>query len=266
ELQERVGNFVAAWAAAFVLVAGVIIALGFYHRWILPQPASDVARNEKSAGQFFSDFVQTFVQFFRKPKIAVLIAFILLYRFGEAQLLSVANLFLLDPHNNGGLGLTDKEYGKIYGIIGVTALLCGGLLGGFLISRNGLKFWLWPMLFAIHLPDAVFIWLAYTQPQNLHVIGAAVAVEQLGYGFGFTAFMLYLIYIARGEHATAHYAICTGFMALGLRLPGAWSGWLQEHIGYQHFFIWVILATIPSFIVALFIPLDAEFGKRTKTN
>jgi len=130
------------------------------------------------------------------------------------------------------------------------------------VARHGLKFWLWPMLLAIHLPDAVFIWLAHAQPQNLSVIGAGVAVEQFGYGFGFTAFMLYMIYIARGQHATAHYAICTGFMALGMMLPGMWSGWLQEHIGYPHFFVWVLLATIPSFIVAMRIPLDAEFGKR----
>lgn len=266
KLQERVGSFVAAWAAAFFLMAIILVALGIYHRLILPGPAGDVARKEKSIGQFFSDFAQTFVQFFSKPKIGVLIAFILLYRFGEAQLLSVANFFLLDPRDKGGLGLTDSEYGWIYGTVGVTALLCGGLLGGFFVSRNGLKFWLWPMLLAIHLPDAVFIWLAYSQPQNLHVIGTAIAIEQFGYGFGFTAFMLYLIYIARGEHATAHYAICTGLMALGLRLPGAWSGWLQEHLGYLHFFMWVIFATIPSFAVALFIPLDAEFGKRGRPN
>jgi PAT family beta-lactamase induction signal transducer AmpG len=119
------------------------------------------------------------------------------------------------------------------------------------------------MLLAIHLPDAVFIWLAYVQPQSLFAIGAGVAVEQFGYGFGFTAFMLYMIRIARGEHQTAHYAICTGFMALGVMLPGMWSGWLQERLGYPHFFVWVILATIPSFLVAMKIPLDAEFGKKS---
>jgi PAT family beta-lactamase induction signal transducer AmpG len=127
--------------------------------------------------------------------------------------------------------------------------MLGGLLGGFVVARHGLKFWLWPMLLAIHLPDAVFIWLAYTQPENIFAIGAGVAIEQFGYGFGFTAFMLYMIYIARGEHQTAHYAICTGFMALGMMLPGMWSGWLQEHLGYPHFFVWVLLATIPSFIL-----------------
>jgi PAT family beta-lactamase induction signal transducer AmpG len=266
KLQERTGSFTTAWAAAYFLMAGIILALGIYHRLILPRLANDIARRGKTSGHFSKDFAQTFIVFFRKPKISVLIAFILLYRLGEAQLLGVVKLFLLDPYLKGGLALTDSEYGWIYGTIGVTALLCGGLLGGFFVSRYGLKFWLWPMLLAIHLPDAVFIWLAYAQPQNLFAIGAGVAVEQFGYGFGFTAFMLYLIYISRGEHATAHYAICTGLMALGLNLPMAWSGWLQEFLGYKHFFVWVILATIPSFIVAMKIPLDAEFGKRTRAN
>ena len=162
----------------------------------------------------------------------------------------------------GGLGLTDEQVGLVYGTVGIIALMLGGLLGGFVVARHGLKFWLWPMLLAIHLPDAVFVWLAYAQPENFSAIGAGVAIEQFGYGFGFTAFMLYMIYIARGEHQTAHYAICTGFMALGMMLPGMWSGWLQEHLGYPHFFVWVLLATIPSFIVALRIPLEAEFGKR----
>ncbi len=149
------------------------------------------------------------------------------------------------------------------GLTPLSALLLGGLLGGFVMSRQGLKFWLWPMLLTIHLPDTVFIWLAYARPQRLSVIGAGVAVEQFGYGFSFTAFMLYMIYLARGEHRTAHYAICTGFMALGMMIPGLWSGWLQEQVGYPHFFVWVILATIPSFIVAARIPLDTDFGRKT---
>jgi PAT family beta-lactamase induction signal transducer AmpG len=153
--------------------------------------------------------------------------------------------------------------GLAYGTAGIIALLLGGLLGGFVVARRGLKFWLWPMLLAIHLPDAVFIWLACAQPENLFAIGACVAIEQFGYGFGFTAFMLYMIYIARGEHSTAHYAICTGFMALGMMLPGMWSGWLQQCLGYPRFFIWVILATIPSFLIVMRIPLDYDFGKRS---
>ena len=262
EIQQRTGSFATAWMLAFVLAAGMLLALGIYHRRLLPRPADDLAGRAVSAEKFSASFVETFVAFFQKPKIITLLAFILLYRLGEAQLLPVAKLFLLDPRANGGLALTDAQFGWIYGTFGVSALLIGGLLGGFVVSRRGLKFWLWPMLLAIHLPDAVFIWLASAQPQNLFAIGAGVAVEQFGYGFGVTAFMLYLIRIARGPHATAHYALCTGFMALGMMLPGLGSGWLQEQLGYKLFFVWVILATIPSFLVAMKIPLEPEFGKR----
>ena len=254
------GSYATAWLLAFALVAFALTMLGFYHRRSLPQPPADipvpVIREDKLGAS------STFTSFFQKPKIFTMLLFVLLYRFGEAQLLPVAKLFLLDPRSRGGLGLTDGQYGWIYGTFGVGALLAGGLLGGFMVSRQGLKFWLWPMLLAIHLPDVVFIWLAAVQPQNVFVIGAGVAVEQFGYGFGFTGFMLYLIYLARGPHSTAHYALGTGFMALGMTLPGLWSGWLQSQLGYPWFFIWVILATIPSFVVALKIPLEAEFGKR----
>ena len=259
ELQKRTGSFITAWSTALALVAGTIFTLGIYHRAALPKPEED---RPGSPGNFSGNFLETFAGFFRKPKIAALLAFLLLYRLGEAQLVKMAQPFLLDSRSAGGLGLDDTQMGLIYGTIGVGALMLGGILGGFVVARNGLKFWLWPMLLAIHLPDAVFIWLAYAQPENLFAIGAGVAVEQFGYGFGFTAFMLYMIYIVRGEHRTAHYAICSSFMALGMMLPGRWSGQLQEMLGYPHFFVWVILATIPSFIVVLFLPLDAEFGKR----
>ncbi len=217
-------------------------------------------------GNFLDEFLKTFAAFFQKPKILPLLLFLLLYRLGEAQLVKIIPLFLHTPVAAGGLGLALKSISVIYGTAGNIAFMAGALLGGFVVARHGLKFWLWPMLLAIHLPDAVFIWLAYLQPADLSVIGVGVTVEQFGYGFGFTAMLLYMIYIARGEHRTAHYAICTGFMALGIMVPGMWSGWLQEQLGYPHFFVWVILATIPSFIAALFIPLDAEFGKRAKTS
>jgi PAT family beta-lactamase induction signal transducer AmpG len=263
KIHERTGSFTTAWTLVFVLVAGIFLLFSLYHRGVLPRPAGDAAGGAAAREKFAENFAGTFAAFFRKPQTGTLIAFLLLYRFGEAQLLTVAKFFLLDPRDRGGLALSDDQYGWIYGYIGVGALLVGGLLGGYVVSRQGLKFWLWPMLLTIHLPDAVFIWLAYAQPESLMAIGAGVAVEQFGYGFGFTAFMLYMIYIARGEHATAHYAICTGFMALGMMLPGMWSGWLQQHLGYPHFFIWVILATIPSFMVAQLIPLDSNFGKKT---
>jgi MFS transporter, PAT family, beta-lactamase induction signal transducer AmpG len=262
KIHDRTGSFTTAWMLVFALVAGIFLLFSLYHGWMLPRPACDVPGNPNMRDKFAENFLNTFAAFFRKPQIGTLIAFLLLYRFGEAQLLNVAKFFLLDPRDKGGLALSDDQFGWIYGHIGVGALLVGGLLGGFVVSRQGLKFWLWPMLLAIHLPDAVFIWLAHAQPESLFTIGTGVAIEQFGYGFGFTAFMLYMIYIARGEHRTAYYAICTGFMALGMMIPSMWSGWLQERIGYPHFFVWVLLATIPSFIVAARIPLDAEFGKR----
>jgi len=258
------GSFALAWSTAFALGAGIFLCLGVYHRLVLPKPAFDQPGMAGPAKNFIAEFFKTFGAFFRKPKIVVLLLFLLLYRLGEAQLVKMVQPFLLDPREQGGLGLTDDQVGLAYGTAGIIALMLGGLLSGFVVARHGLKFWLWPMLLAIHLPDAVFVWLAYTQPENVFAIGAGVAIEQFGYGFGFTAFMLYMIYIARGEHATAHYAICTGFMALGMMLPGMWSGWVQEHLGYQHFFVWVLLATIPSFIVALRIPLEAEFGRHNR--
>ncbi|HTX22241.1 MAG TPA: MFS transporter [Candidatus Aquilonibacter sp.] len=265
KLVKQTSNPTFAWSTAFVLAAAIFFCLGAYHRFVLPRPPLD--RPKISPAENFTDeFWKTFVAFFQKPKIILLLLFLLLYRLGEAQLIKIIPIFLHAPLTNGGLGLDDEKISAIYGTSGVIAFMCGALLGGFVIARRGLKFWLWPMLLAIHLPDAVFIWLAFAQPQSQVAIGAGVAVEQFGYGFGFTAFMLYMIYIARGEHRTAHYAICTGFMALGMMLPGMWSGWLQEKIGYANFFVWVILATIPSFLVAMKIPLDAEFGKRTRAN
>ncbi|MFM2296185.1 MAG: hypothetical protein RLZZ350_2598 [Verrucomicrobiota bacterium] len=257
KMHARTGSFATAWLLAFALAAAVIFALAFYHRAQLPYPVADAPKlpQKKSEG--------TFTEFFRKPKIVAMLAFVLLYRLGEAQLLPVAKLFLIESRGKGGLGLSNEQFGWIYGTVGLCALLVGGLLGGYAVSRRGLKFWLWPMLLAIHLPDAVFIWLAYARPENLFAIGAGVAAEQFGYGFGFTAFMLYLIRMARGPHATAHYALCTAFMAAGMTLPGMWSGWLQAQLGYPHFFVCVVLATIPSFVAARLIPLEPEFGRKT---
>jgi PAT family beta-lactamase induction signal transducer AmpG len=262
KIKTRTGNFQSAWMVSFAVAAGLFVVLSVYHRFVLPRPANDRPGGAGSPAQFLGIFFATFAGFFKKPRITMPLLFLLVYRLGEAQLVKMVQPFLLDPRAQGGLGLNNNQLGLIYGTAGVAAMLLGGLLGGFVVARHGLKFWLWPMLLAIHLPDVVFIWLAYARPENLFAIGAGVAVEQFGYGFGFTAFMLYMIYIARGEHQTAHYAICTGFMALGMMVPGMWSGWLQEQIGYPHFFTWVLLATIPSFLVALRIPLEAEFGKR----
>lgn len=256
------GNPARAWMLAFGGMAVLFWIFGVYHRWILPQPPADKPGNAGSIGRFWSEFGLTFRSFFEKDGIVTLLAFLLFYRFAEAQLLPMVQTFLIDPRAEGGLGLDKEHFGIIYGTVGVIALMLGGLLGGFIVSQFGLKRCLWPMVFVMHLPDAVFVYLAYALPTNLVLIGSCVAAEQFGYGFGFTAYMLYMIRIARGSHQTAHYAICTGFMALGLMLPSMWSGALQEKLGYPHFFVWVMLATIPGFIVTALIPLERDFGKR----
>ena len=258
----RSGNIAFSWTITFFVLTALMVVFGIWHKFILPRPARDQPGEAHNIGAFIKEFFKTFGSFFAKERIGILLGFLLLYRFGESQLMKMVVPFLLDAREVGGLGLTTGQVGWVYGTMGILGLTCGGLLGGMMASRHGLKAWLWPMVCIIHIPDAIFIYLAYAQPDNLMLISAAVAVEQFGYGFGFTAYMLYMIYIARGKHQTAHYAICTGFMALGMMIPGMWSGWLQELIGYQHFFVWVILATIPSFIVVLLIPLDKEFGKK----
>jgi PAT family beta-lactamase induction signal transducer AmpG len=261
-LQTRTGDAKLAWSVVMATLAVAFLGFGLWHRLVLPRPEVDRPGDAREIPHFIREFLRTFGSFFTKPRIGVLMSFLLLYRLGEAQLVKMAPPFLLDQRAQGGLGLSTTEVGFIYGTVGIIALSLGGILGGWVIARHGLKAWLWPMLFAIHLPDAVFIYLASAQPTHLLLIQACVAVEQFGYGFGFTAYLMYMIYIARGPHRTAHYAICTGFMALGMMLPGMWSGWLQDHIGYRQFFTVVILATVPSFLVAIWIPLEAEFGKK----
>jgi PAT family beta-lactamase induction signal transducer AmpG len=262
EIKEHTGSETHAWTLAFAGMAAFFGCLGAYHGFILPRPAKDKPGEAGSLKRFFAEFFRTFGAFFQKSKIVILLAFLLLYRFGEAQLLPIAKLFLLRARNEGGLGLTEQQFSIAYGTVGTIALSAGGIIGGILVWRHGLRAWIWPMLLVMHLPDAVFIYLSYARPENLHLISGCIAFEQFGYGFGFTAYMLYMIYIARGQHSTAHYAICTGFMALGLMLPGMWSGELQKFLGYQHFFIWVMLATIPGFIVTALIPLNREFGRK----
>jgi PAT family beta-lactamase induction signal transducer AmpG len=193
-----------------------------------------------------------------------ILAFLLLYQLAEAHLLKLVSPFLLDSHAAGGLGLRTQVVGIAYGTVGVIALTLGGLLGGWVISIGGLKRLLWPLMIAMHLPDLVFVGLAAAQPESLWLITTALAVEQFGYGFGFTAYMVYMLMVAgEGEHQTAHYAICTGFMALGMMLPGMVAGWLQSRLGYLGFFSWVCVATLPSFVAAAFIRIDEGFGRRS---
>lgn len=250
-----------AWSITFLVASSLFLLLAAWHSRSLPKPAADVNVEQTSTASLLRDTAATFVAFFRKPQIGIVLAFFLLYRFAEAQLSRMAAPFLLDPPAAGGLGLSTADVGVALGITGVVMLLVGGLSGGFLAARNGLRHWLPWMVIAMNLPNAVYVALAYAEPGSLVLVNFAIAVEQFGYGFGFTAFSLYMLYVADGPQRTSHFAICTGFMALGMMLPGMMSGWLQEQLGYQSFFTWVLLATIPSFLVARLIPLDAEFGK-----
>lgn len=260
ELQERSGSMVFAWSVVFWVLALMFAAMALYHLLLLPRPASDTAHRVQ--GNPVAEFLGVFVEFFRKPGILVVLGFLLLYRFPEAQLLKLASPFLLDPLAAGGLGLSTKEVGIAYGTVGLTALTLGGLAGGWVISRVGLKRALWPLILAMHVPNLVFLALALWHPHSLWIVSSALAVEQFGYGLGFTAYLMYMILVAEGPHKTAHYAICTGFMALGMMLPGMWSGWLQDQIGYPMFFAWVLISTIPSFAMAALIKVPADFGKR----
>lgn len=253
-----------AWSITFYLMAGLFLAITVYHRFILPHPAADVKRKGLSPQKLLQDFILTFVTFFKKKNIGLMFAFLLTYRLGESQLAKIASPFLLDSADKGGLGISTASVGIIYGTIGVIALLIGGIISGFLVSRDGFKKWIIPMALAINLPDILYVWMAAATPDSLWLIASCVAIEQLGYGFGFTAYMLYLIYISDGEHKTAHYAIGTGFMALGMMLPGMPAGWIQETIGYTNFFIWVCICTLPGILVSWMIrnKLDDSFGKK----
>ena len=261
----RAGNIPLSWMITFFCMAGLFALFSIYHYFLLPFPSTDVPRKSESLQSFFKDFGNTFLLFFKKDKIGISLAFLLLYRLGESQLVKLASPFLLDAQETGGLGLTTGQVGFIYGTVGMLMLTLGGLLGGFLAAKHGLKKWIIWMAIAINLPDLVYIYLAHTQTANFFMINLCVGIEQFGYGFGFTAYMLYMIFISEGEFKTAHFAITTGFMALGMMIPGMVSGWIQELIGYPNFFIWVLITTIPGIILVKFLPIDPGFGKKKES-
>lgn len=263
-LQERTGSMQTAWSIVFGVLSLLFVLMALYHRHALPRPSADVpGQGQAQGGALVRDFVGVFRAFFARPGIAAVLGFLLLYRFPEAQLLKLATPFLLDSTAQGGLALSTKDVGIAYGTVGLTALTLGGLLGGWVISKVGLKRALWPLILLMHVPNAVFVALAMYQPQDLWTVSTALAVEQFGYGLGFTAYLMYMILVSQGPHKTAHYAICTGFMALGMMLPGMWSGWLQQQLGYLPFFGWVLLATLPSLAMAALVRIPADFGKES---
>ena len=262
KLAHHFGNNTIAWSATFITTAAIMAFLFIYHRKALPKPEKDISRKVKNVSEIFSSFGDIIKSYFTKPGITNTILFLLLFRFPEAQLGKIGKLFLMDSAEVGGLALSLGDIGFVNGVIGIIGLIAGGIAGGICISRKGLKYWLWPMVVAISLPDIVYVYMSMALPNDITIISSCIFIEQLGYGFGFTAYTLYMIYFAQGKYPTAHFAISTAFMSLGMMLPGMISGKIQEWLGYEYFFIWVMICTIVTFCVSALIKIDTQFGKK----
>ncbi len=262
-LEHKYGDNTKAWSYTMIAVGLLMVFITLYNFIFTPKTEINAIENNKEA-HHNQNFLTVFASFFKKKQIGLVLAFILVFRLGESQLLKMLSPFLLDAKEVGGMGLDTEAVGIIYGTFGVGALTLGGILGGIAISKQGLTKWMFPMFLAMHLPIIGFILLAFFHPTSIYYIYAVVILEQFGYGFGFTAFMMFLIHVAEGESKTAHYALATGFMALGMMLPGMVSGYIQQYLGYQNFFIWVLLATIPGLILSRFLIFPKDFGKKTE--
>ena len=247
---------VQGWSTVMCIPAAVYVCFALYHLFFLPRPDRDRAA---SADNIMKGYVESFTTFFSKPNIGMAIAFMLLFRFAEAQLLAMVAPFLTNGRELGGLGLSTQEVGIAYGTFGVMGIICGGILAGLLVARMGLRFLYWKLIVIMHIPNLAFLYLAFAQPDNPIFIRACLFIEQFGYGFGFTAYMLYLMYFSRGIQQTSHYAICTGFMALSLMIPQMFSGYVKTQLGFQGFFVYIMVATLPSFWVAWMAWRDQNF-------
>ena len=258
-LENKYGDNTKAWSITMITAAVIMLVLTISNFFSAPkfEKSKPLITKEKIS------FLEVFASFFRKHQIWIALLFILSYRLGESQLVKMASPFLLDGIEVGGLGYSTEAVGTIYGTVGIIMLSLGGIIGGILISRDGLKKWMFPMLLALNLPNLLYAILAYTQTTSLAAVVVTVVLEQFGYGFGFAAFLIYLIYISEGLSKTSHYAIATGFMALGMMLPGMLSGYIQEWLGYDGFFIWVVIAAIPAFIVLQFLDYPSDYGKKS---
>jgi PAT family beta-lactamase induction signal transducer AmpG len=250
-LEKRTGSVTAAWRWTLVLTAGLLAAIALYHSLLLPRPAEDRTAAHKTGREVLTEFGRAFGSFFTKPGIWLAVAFMLLYRLPEAFSVKMLYPFFSDTAAAGGLGLDKAAFGLVYGTAGVVALLLGGILGGLDIARRGLKACLLPMALSLALPCAVYLFLAAVQPSSLWTVGACVVFDQFGYGYGFTAYTVYMMRFAEGPLKTSHYAICTGFMALSMLLPGTVAGYLQEWLGYVGFFIMVMICCFATVSVTL---------------
>lgn len=259
---------VIAWSWGLGAVAGLFLLVSLYHKFILPRLDSDQSLTETTLTirEGFQQFTETFLTFLRKPQATIAIVFLLLYRLPEALLVKITPLFLSEMMSKGGLGLTTGELGFVKGTVGVIGLTLGGIIGGIVVAKDGLHRWLWPMVAAMSLPNFFYILLAYYQPESLLWINLAVGIEQFGYGFGFTLYMLYMLYFSQGISKTAHYAICTGFMALSMILPGSIAGYLSDSFGYLNTFIIVMFLVPVSFYVSGLIRIPATFGQKSESD
>lgn len=255
-LEESTGRIPLSWSLVLAGCSVLFALVTVWHSLVLPKaetvPAVQDASGRTAAG-IFRDFARAWVTFFRKPGIWLAIAFMLLYRLPEALSVKMLAPFMLDPSSAGGLGLTTTQSGLVYGTVGVIALTLGGILGGLYAAKYGLRRSLWPMSLSLALPCAVYLTMALMQPVPLWFIYFCVALDQFGYGFGFTAYMLYMMHFSEGEFKTSHYAICTAFMALSMMVPGIFAGWLQEAAGYVGFFIIVMICCLATVSVTWFV-------------
>ncbi|WDF64566.1 MFS transporter [Flavobacterium sp. KACC 22763] len=261
-LEHKFGDNTKAWSYTMICVGLLMTFITAYNFIFTPKNEINVVESSKETSH--QNFGTIFISFFKKKQIGLILAFVLVFRLGESQLLKMLSPFLLDSKELGGMGLDTEAVGIIYGTFGVAALTLGGILGGIAISRHGLTKWMFPMFLAMHLPIIGFILLAFFHPTSIYYIYIVVILEQFGYGFGFTAFMMYLIHVAEGESKTAHYALATGFMAMGMMLPGMLSGYIQQYLGYGNFFVWVLIATIPGLILSRFLTFPKDFGKKSE--
>ena len=256
------------WALIFYGLAGLFIGLWLYHSRFMPRPTEDV-HTKRTLTEVTSELKKMFITFFQKfdrRGTLIVMLFLLFYRFPEALLNTMTKTFMLRHNYAGGLGLSPQEYGLANGTVGLIGLLLGGIIGGVLVSRDGMKRWLWPMVCAITLPDVVYIYLSYSLNSNLVVVSSCLFIEQFGYGLGFTVLTLYMLYYSQGKYKTSHYSICTGISYLGLMLPGMLSGYIKDMVGYRVFFIIVMACCAITFAVTAFLKIDPDFGKKDKSS
>ena len=253
-LERRLGDIPRAWSLTMIISAAILVTFNVYHLFALPKPSDDRnAGGVRNAVDVMKEFGGAFASFFKKDGVWLAILFMLLYRLPEAFSVKMLFPFFKDPVDAGGLGFSTDMYGVVYGTFGVVALLAGGILGGLAAARMGLRKCLWPMALALALPCSVYLFMSIAQPDNLWVVGSCVVLDQFGYGFGFSAYMLYMMHFSQGPLKTSHYAICTAFMALSMMLPGLVAGYLQEALGYVGFFILVMICCIATFCVTFFV-------------